>query len=450
MKKKFRTISMNRKELYDEVWSMPVSKVAKKHSLNYIKLCQKLKEEKIPYPSSGYWTKLRLGKDVSGDKAPLPESGSDSIELFLLSYDYVEEEKKIEWTDQILSFLDVQEKEKVMKAVETMKVSEDDEPHPVLQQYEKTIEEYKRNIEKNMFYYGYSSYEIERNSPPFTLEMTDLGRKRLYPILNTLFHTVENLGGSIEAVNLIRIHKDIVRIDFREIPQKAEHMLTEKEQEEKRRYDEYLRTGRGYVSKPQISKYDKEYIGKLSFGYGYGRNGHRIFDTKTRKLEDRLPEMLIAIYEQSEVERIDREEREKWERWREERRQKQEAISKRNKAEVEATKKLLNEINDYRIACEIRNYIKVNIEILGDNLREEWIEWANGKADWYDPIVDKEDPIFGKRKHERSAKEKDLNQYLNPYPSYYGFEDDDFPLSTPHDERREFFRMRELFKKQLR
>ena len=32
--------------------------------------------------------------------------------------DYVEEEKKIEWTDQILSFLDAQEKEKILKATD--------------------------------------------------------------------------------------------------------------------------------------------------------------------------------------------------------------------------------------------------------------------------------------------------------------------------------------------
>lgn len=73
---------------------------------------------------------------------------------------------------------------------------------------------------------------------------------------------------------------------------------------------------------------------------------------------------------------------------------------------------------DYKIACEIRNY--VNIVSKQDNLTDEikeWIKWANKKANWFDPIIDEEDELLGKRDHKQSMENK--NNKLDKYGSYY-------------------------------
>ena len=56
---------MSRKELYDHVWEKPIIHFAKENGLNYGRLLCTLKENDIPYPPSGYWTKVSLKKEVS-------------------------------------------------------------------------------------------------------------------------------------------------------------------------------------------------------------------------------------------------------------------------------------------------------------------------------------------------------------------------------------------------
>lgn len=69
----FNMVLINRKQLYDEIWKISVAGVAKKYNLHYAKLIKSLKSYDIPYPSSGYWTRLACGKDVSGEIKPLPQ-----------------------------------------------------------------------------------------------------------------------------------------------------------------------------------------------------------------------------------------------------------------------------------------------------------------------------------------------------------------------------------------
>ncbi len=46
-----------------------------------------------------------------------------------------------------------------------------------------------------------------------------------------------------------------------------------------------------------------------------------------------------------------------------------------------------------------------------------YINWANQKADWYDPLIEREDPLLGPFKPELiETKEKDRLSY---YPGYF-------------------------------
>ena len=60
-------VKLTRKQLYDEIWALSVAGVARKYNLNYGKLIATCKVENIPFPSSGYWTKKNMGKDVSNE-----------------------------------------------------------------------------------------------------------------------------------------------------------------------------------------------------------------------------------------------------------------------------------------------------------------------------------------------------------------------------------------------
>ncbi|MBE1555996.1 hypothetical protein [Sporosarcina limicola] len=62
----------------------------------------------------------------------------------------------------------------------------------------------------------------------------------------------------------------------------------------------------------------------------------------------------------------------------------------------------------------IRAYIKAVENTPGQNAVNDdtsaWIDWAKGKADWYDPIVAREDVLLGCREHEKSEEQKLLKK----------------------------------------
>jgi len=42
---------------------------------------------------------------------------------------------------------------------------------------------------------------------------------------------------------------------------------------------------------------------------------------------------------------------------------------------------------------------------------KEWIKWAKRKADWYDPLIDQEDPLLGPFKLELIEEKKESSSY---------------------------------------
>ncbi len=65
---KLKTVS--REELYEQVWSKPMTKVAADYGVTGTALKKTCDRHRIPTPERGYWAKLEHGKRVQ--KQPLP------------------------------------------------------------------------------------------------------------------------------------------------------------------------------------------------------------------------------------------------------------------------------------------------------------------------------------------------------------------------------------------
>ena len=74
-------VKLSRRQLYNEIWLLSVAGVARKYSLNYSRLMGSCKEARIPYPSSGYWARKNIGKDVSSEIVPLKGDEDLLVEL---------------------------------------------------------------------------------------------------------------------------------------------------------------------------------------------------------------------------------------------------------------------------------------------------------------------------------------------------------------------------------
>ena len=144
-----------------------------------------------------------------------------------------------------------------------------------------------------------------------------------------------------------------------------------------------------------------------------------IRDNDSEKLEDRLGDILVTLYEKAEENRIVREAREEAERKRVEEARRREENRQRKEQEIRLVKELVNKAEDYRIAKEIREYIQAMIDSGNEDITPEWIEWALKKADWYDPSIATEDEYLGKRQHEKSAEEKEKSLQGSIRKSWY-------------------------------
>lgn len=453
-----KTIILSRQQLYNEIWQISVAGVARKYNLNYPKLIAKCKEADLPFPPSGYWTRKNMGIDVTGEVVTLPPSNIENMEL-LLAGAKVEKKKKVELKqpveavveetgdslekasvsieqkveekleevivpimeeniadDTVLTFLESEEKKHVLRTASELNICDKKKLHEQLIKYKKSMSEWKRKEKEIQNKRGYNSrYNRLDNEPMFFNEISVESYQRAFLILDAIFCAVEKLGGKVNEDLSMRVKSDVVRIRIAEGQDKIKHELTQQEAREVVEYNDRLKHNQ-WASKPQIRKYDYIYNGKLRIVFG---DGEYVRDNVKEKLEDRLGDILLRLYEKSEETRIQRERWEEEQRKREEEARRKEEVRKKKETEVRKTKELLNQVEDYRIACEIRQYItavtqqnKITSELI------EWIEWAKKKADWYDPTVAAEDEYLGKREHSKSREEKDLDRINKSYVSW--------------------------------
>ncbi len=438
-------IVLTRKQLYEEIWKLSVAGVARKYNLNYSRLIKQCREESVPFPTSGYWTRKNIGKDVSSEVIVLEGNPDKKLSLFtkdtiIAQQKKITEEKnntekdntpkavsekkrtaeaiekdevqeKIDITERVqgsetkipddfLPFLDDRDKSKVWDIVQTIQINDNVRLHKRLAQYKKRIAEYKEQLKKAQSrpYYNPGS-DKPKNEPGVFKDTSDEGMRRSFVILDALFRAIEQLGGKVNEDLSVVVNQDVVHIRFAEGQDKVKHELTKQEANALVKYNDEIKRNH-WASKPKIRQYDYFYNGKLRIII----DGNYIRESTSKPLETSLGDMLICIYKKSEELRIAREQREERERiWQEERRREKEQKERKAK-EFEKTIKLENMAEDYRIARDIRAFIQA--QIAAGKTSAEWIKWANAKADWYDPTLDVQDELLGKREHEKSKEEK--------------------------------------------
>ena len=74
------TITLTRQQLYEHVWSEPMTKLAKRCGLTDVGLAKICRTHDIPCPPRGYWAKKRVGISVRKTRLPNPDQ-DDPIEL---------------------------------------------------------------------------------------------------------------------------------------------------------------------------------------------------------------------------------------------------------------------------------------------------------------------------------------------------------------------------------
>ncbi|MDF2651688.1 MAG: hypothetical protein K0Q73_7493 [Paenibacillus sp.] len=388
----------NRETLYKEVWQVPVTEVAKKYGVSNVairKVCQSLD---IPTPEVGYWAKLRAGKVVT--QTPLPISDKLVKKTGVRT--------GTEWSPQIeketLAFLDEEERAVVLSISMQIRIPDENaKMHPTIIAHRKAIMEWKKK-RRDQEAGGFNRRAMD--VPLFLADtVSDETLPRVLHLIDALIKATEPLGCTLTSNLKFVISGETVSITVSEAQDKVVHVPTKEENMQLLQYEESKRRN-SWATKPNIRKYDHIYNGRITFSV-YTAKSFR--DCKSYVIEDRLSDIMIALYESYDILRKEREASEEAERKRKEEEQRKEERRNRYNAEVDQTLMLDNLSEDYDTACKIRRYIAaVEASEILDSQTMEWLEWAKAKADWYDPTIAGDDEIFGKRKHSKNAEQKKL------------------------------------------
>lgn len=353
--------TLSRRELYDLAWSKSLTRIAKEYNLPYPFIIELFKKYDIAYPESGHWMKLKFNKEVN----IIPLSKTDKETLIISIED---ELKKYEDLKPIIK---INRKEKEIKKKLDIIPEKLLKPHPLI----KAAKDDLKN-KKPSHYHDYNGLIVTSNNI-FNLVVTKETTLRALIFSDILVKAFLKRGHQIKVSDNTRIIIDgeSYKICVRE---SRKRIKVETDYSWKR--TEYVPTGVLTLRLEDLYRYEWK-------------------DTKTSKLEEKLPKIIAYFEERAIRERAERIEREKY--WAEQERKRQikkDSYAKKEK-ELKDFKSLLRSSERWKKATDLRNYINevelVSIEnsTLSDNLKN-WLKWANNKADWYDPLIEREDELL--------------------------------------------------------
>ena len=352
------TKELSRKQLYDLVWSTPLSKLTLQYALSTNGIKKICKEFDIPIPDRSYWSKLKFNKKVKIIKLDPVFGGIGKIILT------IREEGNPINVDQTPLTIRTKEIENDPQAPLIV-------PDKITKPDILTIQtlEYWKESKGNVFYDKYKKLR-------YPIRVSDSQKQRALCFMDSLTKLLRYRGHTITK----EYHQTSVNIDGIEI----EIDLRE--------------ASRRVPAKAPYSGTELEPIGELILKIGRYSREKEWRDGKT-KIEELLARIVAKLEIYAELEKIQKEEtRIRQLKYEEELKQKED-IRKRRNDEVEKFNKLVALSEQYSKTILIRQYIEAEKQnaISKNDLtpeKQEWINWATAKADWLDPLINKPDDIL--------------------------------------------------------
>lgn len=370
---------LTRKQLYDLVWSKPLTKLAKEYAISDTGLRKIYKKHNIPLPKLGHWQKLQYGKRITIIALPKIQDDNTLIELSI----------RTEGDENNYSYLS--EYHKLKKEIEndkTLKITVPDK----ISRYDPLITLARKDLQnKKPSQWSNSKGLIFSSSGILNIEVSKPNIKRALKFLDTLIKLLKKRGHEIKIDN----GKSYAVVNNEELELRCRETL-KRVKSEKYKWESYDYVPSGRLVLKLENKYpNKEWK-----------------DGKQRKLEDQLPNILTTLELRSEKIKKERIEREEARKQYEIEKAKEEFLKQKRDIELGNFKKLYFATELHHKANVMRNYISKIKEdaIKKDDLTEQlikWIDWASRKADWVDPLTDyNEDELLGEFEEKYLDKEK--------------------------------------------
>ena len=366
-----KEIIVTRNDLYKLVWSHPITELAKKYQMSDNGLRSICKKHNIPLPGIGFWMKKKYGKKL--DIPLLPESEKSSDILLTCG------DEEIDLCNRNLSQM-------AMLAIIRKEIASDKSlpleiPKTLLNPDKLIISTLKhfRKDEKN------SMYRNSDNDSVLDILVSDEQKQRALLLMDYLIKLVKARGFDVVVKNgttrviMFGVEKEI------SIREKYTYVSSDD-----------LFSGRRLVS-----------TGQLTFRAGSGYYKYWA-DALSIPLEKKVINILAWIELSSRQMRHCWDMNEKRRQEEEERQRIRKELEEKIKNEQKQFAILMDEAERWHKSHMLRSYLEyfINNNIQNHADWEIWLDWARKKADWFDPLVNREDMWLGKYDNKTTVEHK--------------------------------------------
>ncbi len=376
--------SMTRRELYDLVWSIPITKLSKKYGLSDVGFAKICKKYNIPRPPRGYWARIASGQTLK--KTPLPPGKKE--QLTELSPNPNPELKRIDTPKALESKLF---RESIFVS-DTLRGA-----HPLVKQATEILKTTEPD-HLGMLKPG------DNECLDITVSKKSLRRAML--IMDGFIKAFEGKGYEVFLVTdstQVRIDDVTLKINM------TEEVKTIQKERKKHDLEGYYHFGHSDFDTERVPSGNlcltiDEHFWRWNEHY---RKNWR--DTPTKRLEDQLHGFANGLLKAADQKRVrirKEEERQRKEREMELERQERARVRaekiEQKKLEQKKVSKLLADSEDWRKSRLLRKYIAEvqrraeNGAMIGipDSDLTEWLNWANQQADRLDPFSESPQSIL--------------------------------------------------------
>lgn len=358
--------TITRKQLYEKVWSTPMTAFSKEYGLSDVGMAKLCKRHDIPRPPRGYWARVEHGQKPRQAKLPNPEQDA-TVEI------NVAETKRLD--PDVQAQVDL-----LLGKLGPVPVMDD------LRGAHRLVGEMRRHLEGcNIDEYG--RYRMFGDAP-LDLKVSKAALPRAFRIMDALLKAAEKQGWEVRPGPAFVVLGMEIRLGLSEgLEYTPDAFLKEKGDS---RYLGYYWLKNRIPSGELVLELDKSSYRGAKVKEGYAKN-----------LEERLPKAMERIVEiagrnkQAELERQEwNHQCEERERLREEARARNVALKKEILAEQTKVDGLVREMSLWRQSQDLRTYVEARTrqhiaERNSDAMDEDfgrWRRWAMDQAERMDPL----------------------------------------------------------------
>lgn len=369
---------LTREELYELVWSEPMSRLAPKYGLSDVGLKKTCKRMRVPTPGLGYWRRKERGYTVR--KTPLPKLPL-STPQDLKEVTFRKRSIPVDGTEQPSGPVVEQQAFESMEENRVAVLATLNDPHPLVARTVIALRKAKPDSQ---------GYLVSKVGDLLDLRVSLATADRAMCIFDALLKALDSRGfatsvrrTSEQSATVVRVAGEDISIALSERIDKEEVKSTSIAAER--------------VSRWSTPRFESIPTGQLSLSIttGWSDGIRRTWaDGKKQRVEDCLNAFIVGLVAAAEAEGLRRLEREEWQRNRRAEEERRVVEARRKEEEAAWTRALDHAVDQWLTARHLRGYIDAVRQAAGGNERlaedselDAWIKWAERHADEIDPLL---------------------------------------------------------------